>query len=158
MRIGRRHRGFERAGRVPARELGLPRAQAAQLVLAAEWRRVAGAAIAQRASAIAIRRGVLEIELHDERWRETLTSLLPNLASRLATRCPDLGVRKFLLRAGDSRPETRPSPVPEIEEPAERVCATPVPIETGSTGEVSSERLAAAMERYLARGARRSSR
>jgi predicted nucleic acid-binding Zn ribbon protein len=100
----RRRNGFERAGTLSVRELGLPVQRARELVSCAAWRRVAGEAIASRTS-VRIRRGVLEIRVSDEHWAATLTDLIPRIAGRLAADYPDLGVRKFrLIRAGS--PET----------------------------------------------------
>jgi hypothetical protein len=160
MTVERRGRGFERAGRLPARQLGLPHARARELVLAAEWRSVAGEAIARRASAVRVSRGVLEIRIEDERWRETLRSLVPRLAGRLAARCPDLGVRKLVLSGERRTSPDRPAPVP-IEtnpgvEPTEREASVR---EVGARARAPecaaspADRLAETMERYLERSA-----
>jgi hypothetical protein len=161
MASGRHRRGFERAGRLSADELGLPRAKANELLLSAQWKRVVGEAIARKTTAVAVRRGVLEIRLHDERWRETLTSLLPSLASRLATRCPELGVRKFALRGTGADAGVRPTAVvassPEPAEPRARnsPSTTAERPEAETDAEAVEQRLARTMERYLDRSAGR---
>jgi len=163
MASGRHRRGFERAGRLSADELGLPRAKAKELLLSAQWKRVVGEAIARKTSALAVRRGVLEIRLHDERWRETLTSLLPSLASRLATRCPELGVRKFALRGPGADPGVRPTAVVASSPEPAKPRAPSSPPKTAKTPEAETDagtveqRLARTMERYLDRSAGRPS-
>lgn len=163
MRSSRRQRGFERAGRIGADRLGLPRRRARALLLATAWAEVAGDRLARRASAIAIVRGVLEIGVEDERWLETLRSLVPRLAGRLSARYPELGVRKFRLKRAGSGPAGRaleleadtgdagplPGPVtagrePEEERPAADVSAEPI-----------GARLERTIECYLERAFRR---
>jgi hypothetical protein len=98
MQGGRRRRGFERAARIDvAQQLGLPAARARELMLHAAWRDVAGDALARRAPALRVVRGVLEIGIADERWLGTMKSLVPRLAGRLAAHHPELGVRRFRL-------------------------------------------------------------
>ncbi len=104
MAQGRRRRGFERVGRLPASQLGLPPRLARELLLAAAWLHVAGETIAGRA-AVQVRRGVLEIRVQDERWAAMISELIPRIAGRMAAAYPQLGVRKFRMqRAGDGRP------------------------------------------------------
>ena len=57
------------------------------------WRACAGGPLAERARAIAVRRGVLEVVVEDSRWLATVADLLPTLGARIAERCPDLGIR-----------------------------------------------------------------
>lgn len=119
MPMGRRVRGFERAGSLPPGQLGLPAGRARELVLQRAWRRVAGEAIARRAIALHIRRGVLEIAVADAHWAATLTELIPRLAGRLAASFPELGVRKFRLRReGDDRRPPATVIEPERADPA----------------------------------------
>jgi len=78
-------------------QLDLPARRSRELLLALGWLRVAGEGIARHARPVRVRRGVLEIEVRDRRWAETLRELLPGLTGRLAAACPELGVRKFRL-------------------------------------------------------------
>lgn len=89
--------GFRRIGDGGVRELGLEPRLAKTIELQWAWRRTAGEAIARRAPAIGIRRGVLEVEAPDARWREALRALIPGLAARLAEEFPELGVKRFRL-------------------------------------------------------------
>ena len=98
----RRRRGFEQAGNFRPDQLGLPAKRTRDLQLALGWLRVAGEGIARHARALRVRRGVLEIEVRDGRWAETLRELLPQLTGRLAKACPELGVRKFRLLQAES--------------------------------------------------------
>lgn len=93
----RRARGFERLGSAGARAIGMSAARARELELAAAWRHVAGAALARRAEAVALRRGVLEIAVAGPVWRRALERLLPELGARLARDYPALGVTRFRL-------------------------------------------------------------
>ena len=150
----RRDRGFERAGRLPADQLGLPRARGRELVLARAWRRVAGEVVARRAVARRVARGVLEVEVDDERWIETLGPLVPRLAGRLAAHYPDLRIRKFRLVLDRSRPLPRPQPVEAVdEEPPPSALRSPANGDPSDpTGDESpAERLKRVMERYLDR-------
>jgi hypothetical protein len=159
--VSRRRRGFERAGCLPADQLGLPRAHGKKLVLAAAWRRVAGAAIARHARAIGIRRGVLEIAFDDERWLEALKAAIPRVAARLARDCPELGVRRLRLRREGREFPDRPTPLPiEADErevpPADTPAAdSRLEQEAALTTGDQAARLASAMERYLRRTPRR---
>jgi hypothetical protein len=162
MVANRRRRGFERVGRLPAAELGLPRKRARELVLSAEWSRVAGEAIARRARAVGVHRGVLEIRVEDERWRQTLRSLIPRLAGRLAARCPELRLRKVVLLGSEQEPSESPL---AIAAPDEGTPDEPAPVR-GARSEAAAEspcarsaveRLESAKERYLERSARRGS-
>ena len=97
MNGARRLRGFEPLGAIDARALGLPTARAKDLELQAAWRHVAGPAIARRASAVALRRGVLELSITGPAWRRVLERMLPELGARFARRYPTLGVTRFRL-------------------------------------------------------------
>ena len=104
MVLSRRRRGFERAGRLPASQLGLPTRLAKELLLAAAWRHVAGETIARRAT-VRLSRGVLEIRVPDEHWATMISELIPRIAGRMAAAYPELGVRRFRMRReGDSTP------------------------------------------------------
>lgn len=97
----RRNRGFERAGSFAPEELGLPARRSRELKLALAWAGVAGEAIARRAPAVRVRRGVLEVEAEDPGWAETIQEMMPELACRLAESHPELGIRNWrLLNAG----------------------------------------------------------
>jgi hypothetical protein len=150
----RRDRGFERVGGLPADQLGLPRARGRELVLDRAWRQVAGEAVARRAVARRVVRGVLEVEVDDERWIETLRPLVPRLAGRLAGQYPELRVHKFRLILDRSRPLPRPQPVEAIDRaapPSEpRSPAKSAPHDPTSD-EAPAERLTRIMERYLDR-------
>jgi predicted nucleic acid-binding Zn ribbon protein len=104
MAQGRRRRGFEQVGCLPASQLGLPSRLAKELLLAAAWRHVAGETIARRA-VVRVNRGVLEIRVPDGHWATTMAELIPRIAGRMAAAYPQLGVRKFRMqREGQSRP------------------------------------------------------
>jgi len=96
----RRSRGFEPLGASGARALGLSATRTKDLELQAAWRHVAGPALARRASAIAVRRGVLELAVAQPAWRRAIERLLPELGARLAREHPSLGVTRFRLLDG----------------------------------------------------------
>jgi len=75
------------------------------------WRACAGGALAERARAVGVRRGVLEVAVEDARWVETVADLLPTLGARIAERCPDLGIRSWRLVTPDGERRTRSAPV-----------------------------------------------
>jgi len=102
----RRRRGLERVDRGSLARGTLPAKRVRELMLAEAWRRVAGAALARRAVAQGVRRGVLELTIADPGWADALVSLIPSLAARLSRRYPDLGIRRFRLQVGG-----RPQPV-----------------------------------------------
>jgi len=103
MNGSRRLRGFEPLGAVDARALGLSAARAKDLELQAAWRHVAGAAIARRAEAVALRRGVLELSIAGPAWRRALENMLPELGARFARHHPALGVTRFHLTEANDR-------------------------------------------------------
>jgi len=76
---------------------------------------VAGEAIARRAPARGIRRGVLEVEVPDERWASTLRDLIPRLAGRLSAAFPDLGVKKLRLLLPGVTGKPKASAIPAME-------------------------------------------
>jgi len=90
-------RGFEPLGSAGARALGLSATRTRDLELQAAWRHVAGAAIARRAPAVALRRGVLELTIAEPAWRRAIEHLLPELGARLSRDHPSLGVTRFRL-------------------------------------------------------------
>ena len=156
----RRRRGFEPVGRLSAAELGLPRGRARELTLRTAWQRVAGEALARRAAALSIERGVLVIGIEDERWVETAKALIPRLVGRLAGLHPELGVRRCRLRVGDrASTEAVLRVVPEQSSEPRRPDRESTP--ESETDRPSSpdippaRRLEIAMERYLEQGARR---
>ena len=113
MAQGRRRRGFERVGRVPANQLGLPTRLAKELLLAAAWRHVAGETIARRA-AVRVSRGVLEIRVPDEHWATLISELIPRIAGRMAAAYPELQVRKFRLHREGNRTPARATTIEEL--------------------------------------------
>jgi hypothetical protein len=153
MRVGRSKKGWVGLGDLRLDRLGLSSARTSELVLTRAWREAAGEAIARRAPAERIRRGVLELRVPDGNWAEALIELLPRLAARLATSHPELGVVRFrLLRQGRYEP-SRPERLPEAEEPF-----APTHEDSAASNEAEgdgaapiAERLQRAMERYLAR-------
>jgi hypothetical protein len=98
----RRRKGFERAGSFGPGQLGLPAGCAREIQLALAWSRVAGDAISRHAKALGVRRGVLQVEVNDERWKEAVQEILPQLTGRLAAICPELRIRKFRLLTAES--------------------------------------------------------
>ncbi len=108
----RRRRGFERAGAFGTQGLGLPAPRARELRLVTAWRACAGGPLAERARALGVRRGVLEVVVEDSRWLATVADLLPSLGARVAERCPDLGIRRCrVVVRGDAGRETPSVPV-----------------------------------------------
>ena len=79
----------------------MPRAR--DLELQAAWRQVAGPALARRAQAIALRRGVLTLLVEGPAWRRVVENLLPELGARFARHHPGLGVTRFQLKDGLDR-------------------------------------------------------
>jgi hypothetical protein len=83
-------RRFERRRFVPVAELNtegvLPRGLATDLRLARTWNEVAGAALASRARLVALRRGVLELEVEDSDWALAIRPLR-RLRSPTAANC-----------------------------------------------------------------------
>ncbi len=86
-----------------------------QLLLEIAWRNAAGEAVARRAAAVSVDRGVLLLEIADPRWAAAVRALLPVAAARLARLHPDLGVRRFRIRAGA---EGTPEPAMPLGPPA----------------------------------------
>lgn len=113
MAQGRRRRGFERVGCVPASQLGLPSRLAQELLLAAAWRHVAGETIARRTAA-RVSRGVLEIRVPDEHWATLISELIPRIAGRLAAAYPELQVRKFRMQREGNRTPARATTIKEL--------------------------------------------
>jgi len=151
----RRRRGFERAGAVPRGELGLPAARTRELQLALAWREIAGEAVARRAPALRVRRGVLEVEIREEAWRRTMVDVLPGLAGRLAARHPALHITRYRMvssgQAGSAEPAHPLPSVPDRREPA--------PVKSAGAARTDEDRPPApaldirdVMARYLARG------
>jgi len=97
MSVARRSRGFESLGSTGADSLGLSATRAKDLELQAAWRQVAGPAIAHRARAVALKRGVLELSIAGPAWRKVIEDLLPELGARFARHHPRLGVTRFRL-------------------------------------------------------------
>lgn len=138
-----RRGGFRAIGAVDASSIGLPPAKTRQLLLEHAWMRVAGEALARRAHAVAIRRGVLEIAVEDARWGAEIRTLLPRLAGALARRFPDLGVKRFRIEIAGSK-ASLPADVPHVEDAdptpsvvEDRARATPEEVTTGRLVEIA---------------------
>jgi len=114
MAQGRRRRGFEHVGRLPAGQLGLPPRLAKELLLATAWRQVAGETIARRAAAVRVKRGVLEIRVPDEHWAAMISELIPRIAGRMAAAYPELGVRKFRMQREGSVTPARATTIEDV--------------------------------------------
>lgn len=153
MSVRRFRSGFRLVGRLRPDQMGLPAARGRELLLAHAWARVAGQALARRAVAHRIVRGVLEIEVADERWVETLVQLIPRLAGRLSSSYPQLGVRRFRLLRGSTKPRGRPQPLVQADEP-DAVASSPAGPDGPETAVGADEAPSAArvMERYLEAG------
>jgi Dna[CI] antecedent, DciA len=105
MKPERRSRGFEPLGASGAQALGLSSSRTKDLQLQAAWRQLAGPVLSRRVSAIAVRRGVLELSVATPAWRRAIEHLLPELGARLSRDHPALGVTRFrLVDASGSRP------------------------------------------------------
>jgi predicted nucleic acid-binding Zn ribbon protein len=85
-------------GEVGAEQLDLPASRRSELGLAAAWLRVAGERLVQHAPQVAVRRGVLEVQVRNEAWIDTLRQLLPTLVERMAEACPGRGITSARLR------------------------------------------------------------
>ena len=78
-----------------AQALGLSSARTKNLELQKAWRQVAGTVLAQHASAVAVRRGVLDLVAEDPGWRRAVLHLLPELGARFSRHHAALGVTRF---------------------------------------------------------------
>ncbi len=146
--------GFEPVGRVEVDSLGLTGSRSRQLALATAWREVAGEEVAARAQAIRVLRGVLEIDVADPRWAETLAPMIPRLAGRLVARHPGLGVKKFRVLRGAGRKDPA-QPVESDDEPAPpetRLRTETAEPRAAIPGGDVGQRLEALMRNYLQRG------
>ncbi len=146
--------GFEPVGRVKVDRLGLPGSRSRQLELALAWREVAGDEVAARARAIRVLRGVLEIEVADLRWADTLAPMIPRLAGRLTARHPGLGVKKFRIMRGGGRkaPAELVEPVEAADDPVASPSRSRIETAEPSPEMDVGERLEALMRNYLDRG------
>lgn len=88
----RRAEGFTRLGVTGARGLGLPASRSRALEIESAWRRIAGASIAGHTRVLGLRRGALEIEVPDLRWRVAVERLASELLARFAREAAPLGV------------------------------------------------------------------
>jgi hypothetical protein len=145
---------------VAADQLGLPPAQARELVLADGWREVAGDALAERVRALRVRRGTLEVELPEGPWERALADLVPRLAGRLAARRPQLGIARLRVVAAGATvrecPQAQPVPPPEerdlVPSPANARPPAVAPAPACAPArevEPLEDRLRRAMQRYL---------
>jgi hypothetical protein len=150
VRARRRSRGLERAGGLPAGELGLPLPAARELVLAHAWREIAGEAVARRVQPLRVQRGVLELAVADGAWERAIEELLPRLAGLLAARRPDLRLSRLRLHVPGAPARTaRIEPVPD-DPPRERARpARPEPAASPPPPEPLEARLRRAIARYL---------
>jgi hypothetical protein len=76
--------------------------------------------MAERAEARRVARGVLEIHLRDGRWAEATAELIPRLVRRLATSCPELGIRSYrVIVDGEAvpRPPVALGPAGAVDDP-----------------------------------------
>ena len=132
----------------------LSRRRRGQARLAAAWSRAAGAPLARRLRAVAVRRGVLEIEVLDARWEGIAETVAPDLAAQVAAAEPALGIRAFrIVRArGDQR---RASPVRPLDDRATPLAEART--DPGSSGGRNSTApdVREVARRYLARGRER---
>jgi len=124
----RRAAGFKPLGCLHPREIDLPARKALDLCLAHAWRLVAGEALASRAPAGRVSRGVLHIHVDDPRWAPVVRRVLPRLAGRLAGRFPELGVKKLRLRIGGADETSRAQTV--VPDPPGPSPAAPAPRST----------------------------
>ena len=146
----RSRRGFRHVADLSARGMGLPAARARELRLARAWRRVAGEPLARHVRARGIVRGVLLVEADSAAWRTAAESLLPRLASRLASAFPDLGVKRFRLCAPNSAP-SEAMRVPDADPHEISICDPPPrhPLERPASRSLTS--LDDVASRYLER-------
>jgi hypothetical protein len=150
--------GFRRAGTCPPERLGVSERRAAELRLAAAWRACAGPALAGHATAVNVRRGVLEVVLTDAGWAATVAELLPRLAGRIAHRHPRLGVRRCRLTV-EAEGVMHRSETFELSDVTGDLPARPETIDRGApsadppVADGSAERLGRLAERYLDRAA-----
>jgi len=142
----RRRHGFEALAALTPEKLGLSRARSVQMLLESTWDEVAGETLARRARPRSLKRGVLEIEVADDRWIEPLLSLIPRIAGRLNARRPELGIRKLKIRTGGQLLDRLPAPVESVESVESAQAKAP-------SAEVESEGLTIEQvrDRYLAR-------
>lgn len=154
----RRRRGFERAGQFSPERLSFSATRLRDLQLALAWARVAGATLATRAPLRGFRRGVLEVEVPDARWADTLRDLLPGLAGRIAATHPELGIRRCRVILAGQAPSPSAEAVPVVVAAAGRPAAArdvrtqESPARTAPSAGSPLERLRALGERYLQRG------
>ena len=158
MEHGRRRKGFRQVGQLSPRGMGLPIGRARELRAAHAWISVAGEAVARRARAW-VQRGVLEVEVAEPVWHQTLEPMLPELAWRLAAAYPELGVVRYRLRTPVTTklPPARslPADAPELPTGGGPEATRPEP-RTGK-GDLR-KRLESLGQRYLERSAGRTQR
>jgi len=152
--------GFRAAGSFSAEAAGLPKTLTKKLELLRAWRAVAGPILADRARAVQILRGTLELEVADPAWARQVVPLLPAIAARLARAAPQLGIRKFRIGVAGAVRVPR-SPVPEdtseAPEPSPRAALAAVAPELAPPSN-PAERIEELARRYLAAAARRDQR
>jgi hypothetical protein len=154
--IRRRRRGFEPLGTSGARGFSLPPARERDLLLADAWQRAAGTALAARARAVRVDRGVLEIEVPERRWADALREQLRELASRAAALAPDLRIRRLRVKFPDGSEAIPVAPLDEAPATAKAPAGLPKKTPLGATGagakqgELTPDALLGLRDRYLA--------
>lgn len=151
--------GFRGAGSFDAEAAGLPKPLAKKLELIRAWRSVAGPILADRARAVQIVRGVVELAVEDPAWARQVVPLLPLLAARLTRAAPTLGIRKFRVTVGG---EVRipPTAPPEVNEHPATAGPAPPLASSAAIPDLPSEgdpeaRISDLARRYLAAARRR---
>jgi hypothetical protein len=134
--------------------LGLPPRRARTLALQQGWRVVAGERLAESVRADTVRAGVLELVTEGKAWRDAVLPALPELASRLASLHPQLGIRKVRLCLEGEAAAQAPLPVPAAEAsrlPSARMPAPPPRQKEPPPEENAEARLARLARTYLER-------
>lgn len=123
----RRRRGFEPAGQVGGKALGLGATRGRELELKAAWGLAVGPELSDKLSVVSLERDgtlVVRYDGHDAAWLHTLDCMLPKLGARMADRMS----HRSLWRVRRQRHET------DITEPAA------VSIESRGTSDPTGEK------------------
>ena len=99
-------KSFVPLGKLSVARLGLSARRADELRLQQSWTRAAGSRLSTRASALAIRRGVLELRMtvEDDAWCRTVFELGPALALSIATDNPAWDIKSVRLTSANGTP------------------------------------------------------